>query len=97
MELYNINYAVSKAGKDAPIKEIGGMINQAISRLREKGVSALRLMSMPDAPARYADGKRSILDIRNAVAADYGLLPVDPLILYFKIFEQAGLMKIVEK
>jgi hypothetical protein len=97
MELYNINYAVRKAGKDAPIKEISAMVNQAISRLREKGVSALRLMSMPDAPARYVDGKRSILDIRNAVAADYGLLPVDPLILYFKVFEQAGLMTILEK
>lgn len=97
MALYSINSAVRKAGKDAPIKEISGMVNQAISRLREKGVSALRLMSMPDAPARYADGKRSILDIRNAVAADYGLLPIDPLILYFKVFEQAGLMTIVEK
>jgi aminopeptidase YwaD len=97
MELYNINYAVRKAGKDAPVKEVQAMIVQALGRLQEKGISALRLMSMPDAASHYADGKRSILDIRNAVAADYGLLPVDALILYFKVFEQAGLMKIVEK
>ncbi len=97
MDLYNINYAVRKAGKDAPLKEVRAMINQAIGRLQEKGISSLRLMSMPDAASHYADGKRSILEIRNAVAADYGLLPVDALILYFKVFEQAGLMTIVEK
>jgi len=97
MDLYNINYAVRKAGKDAPLKEVRAMINQAIGRLQEKGISALRLMSMPDAASHYADGKRSILDIRNAVAADYGLLPIDALILYFKVFEQAGLMTIIEK
>ncbi len=95
--LYNINYAVQKAGKDAPLQKVQGMIVQAIGRLQEKGVSALRLMSLPDAPSHYADGKRSILDIRNAVAADYGPLPVDGLIQYFRVFEKAGLMEIVEK
>jgi hypothetical protein len=97
MELYSVNYAVRKAGKEAPVKEVQAMVLQAIGRLQEKGVSALRLMSMPDAAARYADGKRTILDIRNAVAADYGRLPVDALIQYFRVFEMAGLMRIIEK
>lgn len=97
MELYSVNYALRKAGQEAPLKEVQAMIVQAIRRLQEKGTSELRLMSLPDAAARYADGKRSILDIRNAVASEYELLPVDGLIRYFRVFEKAGLMKIVEK
>ncbi len=97
MVLYGINYAVRKAGKEAPVKDVQAMVVQAIGRMQEKGISALRLMSMPDAASHYADGKRSILDIRNAVAADYGPLPIEGLIQYFVVFEKAGLMKIVEK
>jgi hypothetical protein len=68
-----------------------------MARLQKQGVSSLRLMGMADAAARYADGKRSILDIRNAFAADYGLMSVEALVLYFQAFEKAGVMKILRK
>ncbi len=79
MELHNIGYALRKAGKDVPLKEVRAMIIQAVGRPREKEVSALRLMNMSDAPSYHVDGERSILDIRNAVAADYGMLPRPPI------------------
>jgi hypothetical protein len=54
-------------------------------------------MGLPDAPAYYADGKRSILDIRDAVAVEYGPIAIEALELYFRAFEKAGVMNILEK
>lgn len=95
-ELYNINYVFRRVGQDTTMQKIGAAITQAFVRLQEKGVGSLRLMGMPDAAAHYANGKRSILDIRDAFAADYGPMSVEVLTLYFRAFEKAGVMKIVE-
>jgi hypothetical protein len=54
-------------------------------------------MGFPDAPAYFADGKRSILEIRDAVAAEYAPIAIEALEAYFRAFEKAGLMKIQEK
>ena len=59
--------------------------------------SELRLFGLGDAPAFYADGRRSILDIRVAVTAEYGPISVEALELYFRAFEKAGVLKIREK
>jgi hypothetical protein len=55
------------------------------------------LLGFWDVPAYYADGKRSVLEIADAVAAEYTRLPVDLLVLYFRTFEQAGVMTIATK
>ena len=96
-ELYNINFVMGKIGRDSTLMKIGAAISQTIMRLQQRGVSSLRLMGMPDAAAHLADGKRSILDIRDAFAADYGLMSIEALTLYFQAFEKAGVMKIIEK
>jgi hypothetical protein len=93
-ELYNINYVAGKLAQDTTIQVVGRALTQTVMALTAKGVSSLRLMGLADAPAHYPDGKRSILDIRNEFAVDYGPIDVEALILYFQAFEKAGLMKI---
>jgi hypothetical protein len=65
--------------------------------LRDQGTDELTLYGIRDFPAFYADGKRSILDICNAFAAEYVPVSVEVLELYFRAFEKAGVMQIVEK
>jgi len=98
-ELFNFEYIVRVLGKDATVQipKIQAALNEASQRLRAQGESELRLMGLPDAAAYYADGKRSILEIRDAVAAEYGTIAIETLELYFRAFEKAGLMKILEK
>jgi hypothetical protein len=99
MELHNLGYVTRVLAKDptAQIPKIQAAIEE-ISRLYQaQGDSELRLMGFPDAAAFYADGQRSILEIRDAVAAEYAPLPIEALELYFRAFEKAGVMKILEK
>ncbi|UCC40372.1 MAG: DUF4910 domain-containing protein [Candidatus Aminicenantes bacterium] len=72
-------------------------LNQAMIALRLEGTDDLRIVSLIDAPAYYADGQRSILDICNAIAADYTPVPAETLLLYFRAFEKIGVMVINEK
>lgn len=45
----------------------------------------------------FIDGKRSILDIRNAVAAEYGPVPLKGVEGYILVLEKAGFIKIQNK
>jgi Zn-dependent M28 family amino/carboxypeptidase len=96
-ELYSVNYVFEKAARDSTLMKIYSALTQTATDLQQRGVSSLRLMGLFDAPARLADGKRSVLDIRDAFAADFGLTSIDALTLYFRAFEKAGVMKIMEK
>lgn len=98
-ELFNLDYITRTLAGDqtAQISKIQAALDEASQRLRAHGESELRLMGFPDAPAYYADGKRSILDIRDAVAAEYAPIAIEALELYFRAFEKAGLMMILEK
>ena len=98
-ELFNLSYVTRELTKDstAQIPKIQAALNETSQLLRAQGESELRLMGLPDAAAFYADGKRSILEIRDAVAAEYAPISVDILELYFRAFEKAGIMKILEK
>jgi hypothetical protein len=99
MELFNLDYVTRTLAKDstAQIPKITAALEEASQRLRAQGESELRLFGLPDAAASYADGKRSILEIRDAVAAEYAPIAVEALELYFRAFEKAGVMKILEK
>jgi len=98
-ELFNLSYVTRTLAKDpaAEIPKITAALEEATQRLRARGESELRLFGVPDAPATYADGGRSILEIRDAVAAEYAPISVEVLEFYFRAFEKAGLMKILEK
>lgn len=96
-ELYGVNYAAMKLMQDSTVIKLSTAIREAMTRMREKGEGSLRIMGMPDAAAHYADGKRSILEIRDAFTVEYAPMPIDGLVAYFQAFEKAGLMKIKEK
>jgi hypothetical protein len=98
-ELQNLGYVTRTLAKDptAQIPKIQAALDEAGRLFRAQGESELRLMGFPDAAAFYADGRRSILDIRDAVAAEYAPIAVEALELYFRAFEKAGVMKIEEK
>ena len=63
---------------------------------RAGGESELRLFGFADSPAFYVDGRRSLLEIRDAMAAEYAPIPLETLELYFRAFEKAGVIKILE-
>jgi hypothetical protein len=97
--LFNLSYVTRTLGKDpaAQISKIEAALGEASQLLRTQGESELRLMGFLDAPAYYADGTRSILEIRDAVAAEYAPISIEALEVYFRAFERAGVMKILQK
>jgi hypothetical protein len=97
--LFNLGYVTRILAKDsaAQIPKIQAAIDETSKHLRAQGESELRLMGLEDAAAFYADGRRSILEIRDAVAAEYAPIAIEALELYFRAFEKAGVMKILEK
>jgi Peptidase family M28 len=98
-ELFPFEYVQRTLADDpsARIKDIESAFEDAGQRLRKLGVDELALYGIRDAPALYVDGKRSILDIRDALAAEYNSIPIEALDLCIKAYEKAGLMKILEK
>jgi hypothetical protein len=97
----SINGALSKAMRDpavaAEVPKIQGALGTAISVMRARGESELRIMGLSNAPATWVDGKRSLLDIAQAMAVEYAPVPVEGLEAYFRAFEKAGAMKIREE
>jgi len=65
--------------------------------LRARGERELRVFNLPNAPATWADGTRTILDIAGAMAAEYAPISAEALEAYFRAFEKAGAMKVIEK
>jgi len=98
-ELFPFEYVQRILAEDtaAQIPKIEAALNEADQRLRDQGIDELTLYGFHDAAAMYVDGKRSILDIRNAVAAEYVPIEAEALELYFRAFEKAGLMKIAQR
>jgi hypothetical protein len=98
-QLLGLQYVARKLSSDtsADIQSVISGLSNAANALRALGAEELFVWSLVDAPAYYADGKKSILDIRDAVAAEYTLIPVETLELYFRAFERAGVMTIEEK
>jgi hypothetical protein len=86
-----------KASSAPQLKTIQDGLEKAEQAMRSHGETDLRLLSFPDAPAYYADGHRSILDIRDEIAAEYTPVPAEILDSYFRAFETAGVMTIEAK
>jgi len=98
-ELLGIAYVAGAIAqeKTLDLPSLMEALNQAAVTMREQGTDDLRTFSLFEAPGYYADGKRSLLDIRNAIAAEYIPLPIEAIELYFKAFERAGVMTLTEK
>jgi len=80
----------------AGMKSMHEEFDRAEQAMRFLGASDLRIMGFSDAAASYADGRRSILEIRDEIAAEYTSVPVEALEIYFRAFEKAGVMTIRE-
>ncbi|NOK16520.1 M28 family peptidase [Corallococcus carmarthensis] len=77
----------------ARVDTVKAAMTAAATALREQGESELRFYQLADALASYADGKRSVADIRDAAYAEYGhVFPVDALVELFALLEQGGVM-----
>jgi hypothetical protein len=98
-QLLGIAFVTDKAAKDKTLDlpSLMDELNQAAIKMRDRGTDDLRIFSLFEAPGYYADGKRSLLDIRNAIAAEYIPLPIETVEIYFRAFEKAGVMTISEK
>jgi hypothetical protein len=83
-----------EARKDAGIGRVVEAFDAVTDRLRTGGVGELRLMGVRDAPAYYADGRRTIFDIAEAFGAEYGAVGAGELTEYFRAYERAGVMTI---
>ncbi len=98
-QLTGLEGAASAVMKEAtPLfpKLQAGLMN-AMATMRRRGDSELRIMGLPNAPTTWVDGSRSILDIANALSVEYAPIAADALEAYFRVFEKAGAMRIVEK
>ncbi len=86
------------AGRAAPenqprVAAVQDAMAAAAKALREQGESELRFYQLPDALASYANGRRSVADIRDAAYAEYGYaFPVEALLELFALLEQGGVM-----
>ena len=98
-ELFNLSYVSRTLAGDSTVQipKITTALNNIIQYLRAKGEDELTLFGIEDIPAFYADGKRSILEIRDSFTAEYTAISIETLEIYFRAFERAGVMKILEK
>ncbi|MBF5041939.1 M28 family peptidase [Aggregicoccus sp. 17bor-14] len=80
--------------EEAPrVAAVNAAIDAAIAALRARGEGELRFFEVHEAIASYADGKRSVADIRDALYAEYGYaFPVPALMDLFDVLEKGGVM-----
>lgn len=92
--LEGTTYVYEKLNGDSDLKALQKGLEQVGDNLKKKGESVLLLFALRDAPSFYADGTRSILEIRDAIAVEYTWLPAELMNLYFRVFEKAGVVTI---
>ncbi|RKG97774.1 M28 family peptidase [Corallococcus sp. CA053C] len=81
------------AASQPRVAGVQAAMTAAATALRESGESELRFYQLPDALASYADGTRSVADIRDAAYAEYGyVFPVEALQDLFELLVQGGVM-----
>ncbi|MFP2912996.1 hypothetical protein ACLESD_49920 [Pyxidicoccus sp. 3LFB2] len=82
-----------KPEDQARLAAVQAAMTAATTALRERGEGELRFYQLPDAIASYADGRRSVADIREAAYAEYGYaFSVEALTDLFGLLEQGGIM-----
>ncbi len=73
--------------------EIEKGINNILNQLREREVGELRIYDFQNTIVSYANGKRSLTNIRDAMYAEYGIeIPIPLLEDLFNVFIKAGAM-----
>lgn len=92
-ELFGFYDALSALPKDHQLnlEALDKEVNEKLNELREQEADELRIYDFQNAMASYANGKRNLVDIRNAIYAEYGaLFTLSSINTLFKVFEAAG-------
>ena len=71
----------------------GAQVRKHVLEMSSPALSGSYAMEMRNS----ADGQRSMLDIRNALAAEFGPLPLDDVTRLFRDLERAGSYSIASK
>lgn len=78
--------------------EVRDAIHRNEKAMASGGATSLRLLGFADVPAFYANGRRSVLEIRDDVEAEYGAnFDAATMVQYFKAFVDAGAMDLVRR
>jgi len=96
-ELKGLGYVGSRVESKAEAGRVEKALTAVEATMKREGAFDLQVYAVPDAPAFYVDGHRSILDIWEHFAAEYRPLPLDILRTYFDLFEKMGVMTIHRK
>ncbi|ATB49505.1 M28 family peptidase [Corallococcus macrosporus] len=94
-ELAAYDEVVGKApAEDQPrVAAVQAALDAAAEAMRQRGEGELRFYQLADAVASYANGQRSVADIRDAAYAEYGhVFPVEALVDLFTLLERGGVM-----
>lgn len=74
-------------------QEVNQGVEKVLTTLREREVGELRIYQFQDVIASYCDGKRSVLDIRNALYAEYKVeLPIKLVLNLFEVLERGKIV-----
>jgi hypothetical protein len=69
-----------------------------VEKLGESALEEIRLRGYSSYEAlNFADGQRSILDIANAVSAEFGPVRLEDVFAFFRLLERAGLVELERK
>ena len=82
--------------KDPPTEEDGEIDLWALfmgPRIQVEGIDRFQGMEL----RYFVDGKRSLLDIRNAVSAEFGPVPMEAVKAYFEQLEEKGYVTLKKK
>lgn len=90
MNYYEVRGQMMKSDA-ARLTALENEMKKMLNDLRERETDELRIYDFYNAIASYADGKRSLIDIRNSVYAEYdALFTLSSLETLFKSFEIGG-------
>ena len=97
---------VSKPGELLHVEQIGGAVTSAGFTPRDMTATAVGSLSShdenvvlrwEDSTLNFADGTRNLLQIRDAVAAEYGPAPLDEFEEYFRLLESVGVVELRQR
>jgi hypothetical protein len=90
--MLSMNYVSQKAGEDPLFQHYMSLFNVWLSGQSD----FLKAYSLPIEMLNFADGKRSLLEIRNAVSAEYDPIDIKIVHAYFRLLEKAGVISFSE-
>ncbi len=86
--MLSMSYVSQKASKDPLFQQYMSLFNNWLSKQSD----FLKAYSLPIEMLNFTDGKRNLLEIRNAVSAEYDPIDIKIVDTYFKLLEKVGVI-----